>query len=82
MNRERPERIDTEEQALAWVLSDIESVSPMVSTLVAGMSTALYTTLVGAILNLWLMANYRLLAGGTAKLITGLIEFGEHHAES
>ncbi len=62
--------------------SDIESVSPMVSTLVAGMSTALYTTLVGAILNLWLMANYRLLAGGTAKLITGLIEFGEHHAES
>ena len=62
--------------------SDIESVSPMVSTLVAGLSTALYTTLVGAILNLWLMANYRLLAGGTAKLITGLIEFGEHHAES
>ena len=62
--------------------SDIDSVSPMVSTLVAGMSTALYTTLVGAILNLWLMANYRLLAGGTAKLITGLIEFGERHAES
>ena len=62
--------------------SDINSVSPMVSTLVAGMSTALYTTLVGAVLNLWLMANYRLLAGGTAKLITGLIEFGEHYAES
>lgn len=62
--------------------SDIESVSPMVSTLVAGMSTALYTTLVGAVLNLWLMANYRLLASGTAKLITGLIEFGERHAES
>ena len=62
--------------------SDIESVSPMVSTLVAGMSTALYTTLVGAILNLWLMANYRLLASGTAKLITGMIEFGEKHAGS
>ena len=62
--------------------SDINSVSPMVSTLVAGMSTALYTTLVGAVLNLWLMANYRLLVGGTAKLITGLIEFGERYAES
>ena len=46
----------------------------MVSTMIAGLSTALYTTLVGAVLNVWLMINYRILAGGTVKLITALIE--------
>ena len=61
---------------------DFNSVAPMVSTLIEGMSTALYTTLVGAVLNVWLMINYRLLAGGTTKLITGLIEFGEDHARA
>jgi hypothetical protein len=44
------------------------------------MSTALYTTLVGSVLNVWLMVNYHLLAGGTVKLITGLLEFGEENA--
>ncbi len=41
--------------------SDIKAVTPMISTLVAGMSTALYTTLVGAVLNVWLMTNYHML---------------------
>jgi hypothetical protein len=59
--------------------SDVQSIAPMVSTLIEGLSTALYTTLVGAVLNLWLMVNYRLLAGGTVKLITALVEFGEDH---
>lgn len=59
--------------------SDIKAVAPMISTLVDGMSTALYTTLVGSILNVWLMTNYHLLATGTVKLITALIEFGESH---
>jgi len=62
--------------------SDIKSIAPMVSTMIEGLSTALYTTLVGAVLNVWLMINYRLLAGGTTKLITGLIEFGEDHART
>jgi hypothetical protein len=62
--------------------SDVKSIGPMVSTLIEGLSTALYTTLVGAVLNVWLMINYRLLAGGTTKLITGLIEFGEDHARA
>lgn len=57
--------------------SDFDSISPMVSQLIQGMSTALYTTLVGGVLNLWLMINYRMLASGTVKLITSLIEFGE-----
>lgn len=57
--------------------SDFDSISPMVSQLIQGMSTALYTTLVGAILNLWLMVNYRMLATGTVRLISSVIELGE-----
>ncbi len=57
--------------------SDVNAVTPMVSTLIDGMSTALYTTLVGAVLNIWLLVNYHLLAGGTVKLIASLVELGE-----
>jgi hypothetical protein len=60
--------------------ADISAIAPMVSTLISGMSTALYTTLVGAILNVWLMANHQLLAGGTVKLIAALVELAEDHA--
>ena len=59
---------------------NVKSIAPMVSTMIEGMSTALFTTLVGAVLNLWLLANYQLLASGTVKLITGLVEFGELNA--
>lgn len=60
--------------------TDISSIAPMVSTLISGMSTALYTTLIGAVLNLWLMANHQLLVGGTVKVIAALIELAEEHA--
>ena len=60
--------------------SDVSAVAPMISTLISGMSTALYTTLVGSILNMWLMANYQLLAGGTVALISSLAELVEKHA--
>lgn len=60
----------------------VDAIAPMVSTMIAGLSTALYTTLVGAVLNLWLMMNYRLLAGGTGKLITALLEEGERHGRA
>ena len=59
---------------------DFKTVAPMVSTLIEGMSTALFTTLVGAVLNVWLMANHQVLAGGTVKLITALVELAEVHA--
>jgi hypothetical protein len=52
----------------------------MVSTLITGMSVALYTTLVGSLLNVWLMVNVRLLESGTVKLLTATIELGERHA--
>jgi hypothetical protein len=51
----------------------------MISTLIGGMSVALYTTLVGAVLNVWLMVNYRLLESGTVRLLAALIERGERH---
>lgn len=57
--------------------SDIKAVGPMISTLITGMSVALYTTLVGAILNVWLMANYHLLATGTVNLVAAIVERGE-----
>ncbi len=62
--------------------SDISAIAPMVATLIAGMSTALYTTLVGAVLNVWLMANHQLLAGGTVRLIAALVELAETHARN
>ena len=64
------------------VASDVGAIGPMVSTLIGGMSVALYTTLVGSLLHLWLMVNVRLLEGGTVKLLTATVELGEHHARS
>ncbi len=56
------------------IVSDINAIGPMVSTLITGMSVALYTTLVGAIFNIWLMLNYHLLARGMAELVTSILE--------
>ena len=60
--------------------SDVNSIAPMVSVLIQGMSTALYTTLIGSILNLWLMANYQMLTGGTVKLMSLWIERNDNDA--
>ena len=61
---------------------DVEAIGPMVTTLIDGMSVALYTTLVGAVLNIWLMVNYRLLEGGTITLLTAIVDLGERHVRS
>jgi hypothetical protein len=62
--------------------SDVSAIGPMISTLITGMAIALYTTLVGSLLHLWLMVNVRLLEGGTVKLLTATVELGERHARS
>lgn len=62
--------------------SETENIGPMVSALIAGMSTALVTTLVGGLLNIWLMANYQLLTTGTVRLINTIVELGESRAGS
>jgi MotA/TolQ/ExbB proton channel family len=64
----------------AEAATDANAIAPMVSTLIFGMAIALYKTLVGSVLNVWLMANYRLLEAGTVHLVTGIIERGEEHA--
>lgn len=40
---------------------DVNAITPMVATLISGMSVALTTTLVGAITGLWIVLNVRLL---------------------
>ena len=57
----------------------VDNVAPMVSTLITGMSIALYTTLVGALLHVWLMIGYRMLATATVQLYHGTVELGERH---
>jgi pimeloyl-ACP methyl ester carboxylesterase len=64
------------------VASDVGAIGPMVSTLITGMSVALYTTLVGSLLHVWLMVNVRLLEGGTVRLLTTTVEMGERHVRS
>jgi hypothetical protein len=60
----------------ADMASDVNQVSRMVGTLIEGMGVALYTTLVGSVLNVWLAANYQLVATGTANLAAALIDAG------
>ncbi len=60
----------------------VENVSAMVATLIAGMSVALYTTLVGAVLYIWLIVVYRILVTGTVDLIAATLELGEGDARA
>lgn len=59
---------------------DVAAIGPMVSKLIEGMAVALYTTLVGGVLNIWLNLNLGLLSGATVKLITEIVGLGERHA--
>ncbi len=61
-------------------VADVDKIAPMVGELIRGMSVALYTTLVGAILSLWLTVNYHILAGGAVKLVTAIVRRGEADA--
>ena len=63
-------------------VSDASAIGPMVSTLLHGMAIALYTTLVGSVLNIWLMLDYRMVESGTVHLLTRLVEIGERHGRS
>lgn len=57
--------------------ADADTVAPVITRLISGMSIALYTTLVGAVLHIWLIVNHRILSSGTSNLFTSLIELGE-----
>ena len=60
--------------------SKAENVAAMVATLIGGMSVALYTTLIGSVLYIWLTVSYRILVTGTVDLIASTIELGEARA--
>ncbi|MGI9524690.1 MAG: MotA/TolQ/ExbB proton channel family protein, partial [Hyphomicrobiaceae bacterium] len=57
--------------------TDTSNIAGMIGRLISGMSIALYTTLLGAVLNLWLTVNYRMLATGTVNLLGAIVEIGE-----
>ena len=57
--------------------SQVDAVGPMVSTLLQGMSVALFTMLVGAIFHVWLNMCYQILATGTVNLTNAIIERAE-----
>lgn len=58
----------------------VDNVAPMVARLINGMSIALYTTLVGSVLHLWLMVAQRILAGGSLALYQAAVVLGERRA--
>ncbi len=60
----------------------VDNVGPMVATLIEGMSIALYTTLLGAVLHLWLLVNYRMLATGAMHLFNAIVDFEERRVGS
>jgi biopolymer transport protein ExbB/TolQ len=60
----------------------VENVAPMVARLINGMSIALYTTLVGSVLHIWLMVAQRVLAGGSLALYQAIVELGERRARA
>ena len=59
------------------VSSNPDEVGKMVASLVQGMSVALYTTLAGSILSVWLNICYQILSNGASRLISRIIEVGE-----
>lgn len=64
------------------VTGNVRRIAPMVASLIDGMGIALYTTLVGAVLHVWLIVNHRMLATGTLHLYNAIVELGERRAAS
>ena len=58
----------------AAATSDVDKIAPMITELINGMSVALYTTLLGAVLNIWLNVNLRILSDGAVRLLRLLLD--------
>lgn len=63
------------------VTGNVRQIAPMVASLIDGMGIALYTTLVGAVLHVWLIVNHRMLATGALRLYNAIVELGERRAD-
>ena len=57
--------------------ADSDTIAPVIARLINGMSVALYTTLVGSVLHIWLIVNHRILTTGTVNLYSAIVELGE-----
>jgi hypothetical protein len=66
----------------AAATSDVDKIAPMITELINGMSVALYTTLLGAVLNIWLNVNLRILSDGAVRLLRLLLERATHTGEA
>ena len=55
-------------------LGDVNTIGAAFAVVLEGMGIALYTTLVGAVLNMWLPFNYGIAETGTAHLLTSLMD--------
>jgi len=55
-------------------LGDVEKIGSAFAVVLKGMGIALYTTLVGAVLNLWLSFNFGIVENGTSDLIAALMD--------
>ncbi len=58
----------------AAATTNVDKIAPMITKLINGMSVALYTTLLGAVLNIWLNVNLRILTDGSVRLLSLLVE--------
>jgi biopolymer transport protein ExbB/TolQ len=58
----------------AAATKDVDKIAPMITELINGMSVALYTTLLGALLNIWLNVNLRILTDGSVRLLALLVD--------
>ena len=58
-------------------LGDVEKIGSAFAVVLEGMGIALYTTLVGAVLNLWLSFNFGIVENGTSDLIAALMDHDE-----
>lgn len=57
--------------------SDSDTIAPVIAQLINGMSVALYTTLIGSLLHIWLVVDHRILTTGTINLYSAIVELGE-----
>ncbi len=55
-------------------LGDVDKIGSAFAVVLEGMGIALYTTLVGAVLNLWLSFNFGIVENGTSDLIAALMD--------
>ncbi len=66
----------------AQATKNVDKIAPMITDLINGMSVALYTTLLGAVLNIWLNINIRIVSDGAVRLLGEMVDRSNARAPS